>query len=269
MTVADVARSRRSSSARTSCTSDWASAGWPRCTAPSSAASRASSGSSRSSACCRTSPRTRPSSSRSSARPSSPRCSTTHNIVQLYELGRVGTEYFISMEYIDGRDIRRILRHARKVSGAADDQRHRRHAVAALPRRSTTPTPSPTTTGRAARPRPPRRLAVEPDRHPLGPPQGHRLRHRASAQSAQLRTQTGRVKGKLAYLAPEAISRARTSTPAATCSRSASSPTSCSPRGRCSRRRTSTRRCSTSRSGDVPPPSAFNQALPPRRSTRW
>src|SRR5688572_5309934 len=27
------------------------------------------------------------------------------NIVQLYELGRVGTVYFISMEYIDGRDI--------------------------------------------------------------------------------------------------------------------------------------------------------------------
>jgi hypothetical protein len=39
------------------------------------------------------------------------------NIVQIFELGRVGTAYFISMEYIDGRDIRRILRHARKVSG--------------------------------------------------------------------------------------------------------------------------------------------------------
>src|SRR5438128_2321951 len=39
------------------------------------------------------------------------------NIVQIYELGRVGTEYFISMEYIDGRDVRRILRHARKVTG--------------------------------------------------------------------------------------------------------------------------------------------------------
>src|SRR4030095_7507168 len=39
------------------------------------------------------------------------------NVVQLYELGRVGTVYFISMEYIDGRDIRRILRQARKASG--------------------------------------------------------------------------------------------------------------------------------------------------------
>src|SRR5512147_3195213 len=39
------------------------------------------------------------------------------NIVQIYELGRVGTEYFITMEYIDGRDVRRVLRHARKVTG--------------------------------------------------------------------------------------------------------------------------------------------------------
>ena len=39
------------------------------------------------------------------------------NIVQIYELGRVGTEYFISMEYIEGRDVRKILRHARKVTG--------------------------------------------------------------------------------------------------------------------------------------------------------
>ncbi|HEY0253617.1 MAG TPA: protein kinase, partial [Kofleriaceae bacterium] len=41
------------------------------------------------------------------------------NIVKIYELGRVGTEYFISMEFIEGRDVRRILRHARKVTGPA------------------------------------------------------------------------------------------------------------------------------------------------------
>jgi serine/threonine protein kinase len=129
------------------------------------------------------------------------------NIVQIYELGRVGTEYFISMEYIDGRDVRRILRHARKVTGAppihitvglmlqlcdALDYAHNR---------------------------------VDEEGHPLG------LVHRdispsnlivtsgghlkiidfgiAKAQSSQLRTQTGRVKGKLAYMAPEAISGSR------------------------------------------------------------
>jgi serine/threonine protein kinase len=129
------------------------------------------------------------------------------NIVQIYELGRVGTEYFISMEYIDGRDIRRLLRHARKVTGpppiyvtvglmlqlcdALDYAHHR----------------------------------VDENGNPLG------LVHRdispsnlivtstgqlkiidfgiAKAQSSQLRTQTGRVKGKLAYMAPEAVSGSR------------------------------------------------------------
>ena len=37
------------------------------------------------------------------------------NIVQIFELGRVGAQYFISMEHIDGRDLRQVLRHARRV----------------------------------------------------------------------------------------------------------------------------------------------------------
>ncbi|NVB78787.1 MAG: protein kinase [Kofleriaceae bacterium] len=126
------------------------------------------------------------------------------NIVQIYELGRVGTEYFISMEYIDGRDIRRILRHARKVTG---------------------PPPIHVTVGLMLQLCEALDYAhnkVDDQGHPLG------LVHRdispsnlivtsgghlkiidfgiAKAQSSQLRTQTGRVKGKLAYMAPEAIS---------------------------------------------------------------
>ncbi|HEX7842698.1 MAG TPA: serine/threonine-protein kinase, partial [Kofleriaceae bacterium] len=125
------------------------------------------------------------------------------NIVQIFELGRVATEYFISMEYIDGRDIRRILRHARKVSG---------------------PPPIHVTVGLLLQLCDALEYAhhkVGDDGHPLG------LVHRdvspsnvlvtsagqvkvidfgiAKAQSAQLRTQTGRVKGKLAYMAPEAL----------------------------------------------------------------
>jgi serine/threonine protein kinase len=125
------------------------------------------------------------------------------NIVQIFELGRVGTEYFISMEYIDGRDIRRILRHARKVTG---------------------PPPVNITVGILLQ------LCDALDyAHNKGDEEGQPLKlvHRdvspsnvlvtsaghikvidfgiAKAQSSQLRTQTGRVKGKLAYMAPEAI----------------------------------------------------------------
>lgn len=125
------------------------------------------------------------------------------NIVQLFELGRVGSAYFISMEYIDGRDIRRILRHARRVSG---------------------PPPIHVTVGLLLQLCDALDYAhhkMDDTGHPLG------LVHRdvspsnvlvnttgqvkvidfgiAKAQSAQLRTQTGRVKGKLAYMAPEAL----------------------------------------------------------------
>src|SRR5688500_19902094 len=33
------------------------------------------------------------------------------NIVQIYDLGRVGHVYFIAMEFIGGNDLRKILRH--------------------------------------------------------------------------------------------------------------------------------------------------------------
>ncbi len=125
------------------------------------------------------------------------------NIVQIYELGRVGTEYFISMEYIDGRDVRRILRHARKVTGPPPI-----HVTVALMVQLCEALDY-------------AHAKVDDDGTPL------RLVHRdvspsnvivtsaghlkvidfgiAKAESAQLRTQTGRVKGKLAYMAPEAI----------------------------------------------------------------
>jgi len=126
------------------------------------------------------------------------------NIVQLYELGRVGSVYFISMEYIDGRDVRRILRQARKVTGPATinvtlslliqlcdalDYAHTRHDEDGHPLSIVHRDVSPSN------------LLVTKSGHLKVIDFGI-----AKAQSSQLRTATGRVKGKLAYMAPEAIS---------------------------------------------------------------
>jgi eukaryotic-like serine/threonine-protein kinase len=125
------------------------------------------------------------------------------NIVQIFELGRVGTEYFISMEHIDGRDIRRILRHARKVTGPPPI-----HVTVglliqlceALDYAHSKVDDHGTALGLVHRDVSPSNLLVTQAGHLKVIDFGI-----AKAQSQQLRTQTGRVKGKLAYMAPEAI----------------------------------------------------------------
>ncbi len=129
------------------------------------------------------------------------------NVVQIFELGRVGSEYFISMEYIDGRDIRQILRHARKVTGPpplgvviglllqlcdALDYAH------------TKTDESGEALGLVHRDVSPSNLLVTGAGHLKVIDFGI-----AKAQTQQLRTQTGKVKGKLAYMAPEAITGSR------------------------------------------------------------
>lgn len=125
------------------------------------------------------------------------------NVVQLYELGRVGPEYFISMEYIQGRDIRKILRQARKVTGPppievivalltqtcdALDYAHTRRDEHGEP------------LGLIHRDVSPSNLIINESGHVKVIDFGI-----AKAKSQQLRTQTGRIKGKMAYMAPEAI----------------------------------------------------------------
>jgi|JI10StandDraft_1071094.scaffolds.fasta_scaffold00773_40 serine/threonine protein kinase len=125
------------------------------------------------------------------------------NVVQLFELGKVGGVYFIAMEYIDGRDVRRILRQARKVSGPPTINVTLSlliQACEALEYAHTKCDDDGEPLGLVHRDVSPSNLMVTRSGHLKVIDFGI-----AKAQSQQLRTQTGRVKGKLAYMAPEAI----------------------------------------------------------------
>ncbi len=126
------------------------------------------------------------------------------NVVQIYELGRVGAAYFMAMEMIDGYDVRQILQRAR---------RERRHIpvpvvlsillemcdaldYAHSSKDHTTGEPL----GLVHRDVSPSNLIVTPAGHLKVIDFGI-----AKATSNKLRTETGRVKGKLGYMSPESV----------------------------------------------------------------
>ena len=125
------------------------------------------------------------------------------NIVQLYELGRVGSSYFISMEYIRGRDARRVLRQAKRMTGPlpvgiavaivselldALDYAHNRADDNGTP------------LGLVHRDISPSNLLISHTGHLKVIDFGI-----AKATLGHLATHTGRIKGKLSYMAPEAL----------------------------------------------------------------
>jgi serine/threonine-protein kinase len=126
------------------------------------------------------------------------------NICEIYELGRVGDHYFISMQYLDGCDLRALLRRA-----------HARSAPASMPLVVSVLAQLCAALDHA------HTATDEETGEPLG------LVHRdvspanilvtragqvkiidfgiAKATLAKFRTETGRFRGKLGYLSPEAI----------------------------------------------------------------
>jgi hypothetical protein len=124
------------------------------------------------------------------------------NIVQLYDLGRVGHQYFIEMEYIDGYDVRRLLRRARRLGAPppigvavglllqvcdALDHAHTRRGEDGAP------------LGLVHRDVSPSNLLVSRAGHVKLIDFGI-----ARVQARRRSTETGFVKGKISYLAPEA-----------------------------------------------------------------
>ena len=122
------------------------------------------------------------------------------NISHTFALGRVGTVYFIAMEYVDGCSLRQVLRHAyvagpppvpialaivRQVCDALD-YAHRRCTVDGRP------------LGLIHRDVSPTNLLVTRSGH-------IKVIDFGIAQSTELHTQTERIKGKLAYIAPEVL----------------------------------------------------------------
>jgi len=126
------------------------------------------------------------------------------NIGQIYELGRVGGAYFMSMEYLRGHDVRQILRRSLRqrrrvpidivlailaeLCDALDYAHTRADDATGEP------------LGIVHRDVSPSNLIVTPAGHLKVIDFGI-----AKATSELLRTETGRVKGKLAYMSPEAI----------------------------------------------------------------
>ncbi len=125
------------------------------------------------------------------------------NIAQIYDFGKVAETYFIAMELVDGPDVRRLLRYARRVGqliplpvvlallSETCEALHYAHTFVDdetgepldIVHRDVSPS----------------NLIVAPTGHMKVIDFGI-----AKASSAQLHTDGGRVKGKYAYMAPEA-----------------------------------------------------------------
>ena len=144
------------------------------------------------------------------------------NIVQVYDFGNDGGEFYLAMEYVHGADLRRCPtalseRDARRRSSSAAVSSRARCCRRCLRARAHA-----TRTAQPLAPRPSRRVAVERDGRLRRRGQAARLRHRQGL-ARRRRTGPGRACSRASsrYMAPEQVAGEATSISAPTSSRSA------------------------------------------------
>ena len=125
------------------------------------------------------------------------------NIIHIYDLGRVDRVYYIAMEYIRGRDLRKILKQTAYATGPmplAMMLMLARQLCDALDYAHGLEDENGEPLGLVHRDVSPSNILIAADGHLKIIDFGI-----AKATSSSLRTLSGRVKGKFAYMAPEAI----------------------------------------------------------------
>jgi serine/threonine protein kinase len=125
------------------------------------------------------------------------------NIIHIYDLGRVGRVYYIAMEYVRGRDLRKILKQSAYATGPmplAMMLMLARQLCDALDYAHGLADENGEPLGLVHRDVSPSNILIAADGHLKIIDFGI-----AKATSSSLRTLSGRVKGKFAYMAPEAI----------------------------------------------------------------
>jgi serine/threonine protein kinase len=125
------------------------------------------------------------------------------NIIHIYDLGRVGRIYYIAMEYVRGRDLRKILKQTAYATGPmplAMMLMLAHQLCDALDYAHSLTDENGEPLGLVHRDVSPSNILIAADGHLKIIDFGI-----AKATSSSLRTLSGRVKGKFAYMAPEAI----------------------------------------------------------------
>ncbi len=124
------------------------------------------------------------------------------NIAQIYDFGRIGGIYYIAMEHVDGFDVRKLLRHANRTGEPIPLGVVMSILIElcdALEYAHTFPDETGQPIGIVHRDVSPSNLIVASTGHIKVIDFGI-----AKASSRQLKTESGRVKGKLGYMSPEA-----------------------------------------------------------------